>query len=144
MVALRKQYKLLMQHLTSQGSQVAPLKLRGPLALSSTLGGPTLSPPLPSPPSVLWLLPGCWVTRGQDAGRTDPSGCNGTLFRPVTGFPLAASTTSRPSKLSPLCPLTPSPAHKLCAGLWCAARPPPHSQLTCNPPQGQNETCMSY
>lgn len=67
MVALRKQHKLLMQHLTSRGSRLALLKLRRPLASSSARGGRILDPTSPSalwPPSALeWC--GVWTLGGQ-------------------------------------------------------------------------------
>lgn len=71
-VALRKQHKLLMQHITSQGSRLAPLKLRRPLASSSAQGGRILYPHVSlctlasSSPGVMW---------GVDAGRTVPARC---------------------------------------------------------------------
>lgn len=44
-VALRKQHKLLLQHITSRGSRLAPFKPRWPLASFSTLGGRIPPPP---------------------------------------------------------------------------------------------------
>lgn len=135
-VALRKQHKLLLQHITSRGSRLAPFKPRWPLASFSTLGGR-----IPPPPPICSLASsgpesdmgsGCWED-GPCWILQDPHQASHRVALPT-------STTCCPNKLSSLCPLTPSPAHEQHAVLWCAAPAPPPFQLYCNQPQGQNKT----
>lgn len=80
-VALReKKQKLLLQHITSRGSRLTPLKSRRPLVAA------LLSPPPPISPrfsGFFWAREWC---RGRDAGRTVPAGCFSTLIRPLTGL----------------------------------------------------------
>lgn len=124
-MALRKQHKLLLQHITSRGSRLAPLKQRRPLASSSASSSPT-SPP---PPFGSLASSGPESDVGWGGGGT----LGGKSPLDVTGPSLPhrsprrvaslSSTTCRPNKSSS--PLTPSPAQEQHAVLWCAPAPLP-------------------
>lgn len=92
----KKQHKLLLQHITSRGSRLAP---RHPLASSSVQWGWNLCPTSPSlpPPSV----PESPAKLG-DTGRTVLAGFYRTL-----DTPWGCTSLFCPNKLSSLCPLDP-------------------------------------
>lgn len=121
----------LLQHITSRGTQLAPLEQRRPQASSSAQGGRTLSPTSPTALRPLPALEWCWVR--ILGGQYDvPAGCYIATLAPC-GVTPSSSTTCCPNKIELSVPFDPvSCTRTACSFMVHSGSPGPPSLFFLN------------